>query len=90
MSHRLAIEIGRWSTIPISGDNGLCHFCSYDVLQMRHTLCWSVPYITPLQISFNHYFEKVVLGSPKSFFQLDQQVDDIGLYLTEATRLCHS
>ena len=51
LSHRLAIETGRWSTIPISRDNGLCYFCSYDVVEMRHTLCWSVPYITSLQIN---------------------------------------
>lgn len=24
-------------------------------LKMRHTLCWSVPHITPLKNSFNHY-----------------------------------
>jgi hypothetical protein len=29
-NHRLAIEIGPQSTTPISRDNTLCHFCSYD------------------------------------------------------------
>ena len=24
-------------------------------LKMRHTLCWNVPYITPLEESFHHY-----------------------------------
>ena len=32
--------------------------------------------------------EKVVLGSLKSFFQLDHQIK-ISLYLMEATTLCH-
>jgi hypothetical protein len=52
-------------------------------------MCWSVLYITSLEISFQSLFENVVLGSLKSLFQLDRQVD-ISLYLTEATVLCHS
>ena len=39
LNHRLAIEIGWSSTIPISRDNILCHFCSYNVVETRHTLC---------------------------------------------------
>ena len=31
-NHRLAIEIGQWSTIPISRDNVVCHFFSYNVI----------------------------------------------------------
>ena len=38
---------------------------------------------------FQSLFEKVVLGSLESFFQLDQQVD-ISFYLTKATALHHS
>ena len=53
--------------------------------KMRHTLCWNVPNITPLiQVSII-----IWQGSLKSSFHLDQQVD-IGLYLAEATTLCHS
>ena len=55
---------------------------------MRHT-CVGVRDITSLEISFNYYLEKVVLGNLKSFFQFDQQ-DDISLYLMEATALHHS
>ena len=40
-------------------------------------------------IKFQSLFEKVILGSLKSFFKLDQQVD-ISMYLMEATTLCHS
>ena len=28
-NHRLAIENGRWTSIPISRDTRLCYFCSY-------------------------------------------------------------
>ena len=58
-------------------------------LQMRHTLCWNIPYVIPLEISFHHYLKNVVLGSLKYVFQLDQQVD-ITLYLTKAIALHHS
>ena len=33
LNHRLAIESGRWSTIPISRDNILSHFFSYNVVE---------------------------------------------------------
>ena len=52
-NHRLATEIGQWSTIPISKDERLC--ANFDIktqLQLRHTLSWSVPSITPLDIGF--------------------------------------
>ena len=38
----------------------------------------------PIEDKFPPLFEKVVLGSLKSFFQLDHQVD-ASLYLMEAT-----
>ena len=52
-NHRLPINIGRWSTIPISRDERLC--ASFDVnawLQMSHTLCWSVLSTTPSDLGF--------------------------------------
>ena len=55
-------------------------------LKMRHTLCWSIPSSTPLEIGFVPLFTNVVLGSLKSFFQLDHHVD-ICLYLTSPTTL---
>lgn len=42
--HRLAIEIGRWPTIPLPRVNKLCHFSSLTTyLRMRHTLCSNTP-----------------------------------------------
>jgi hypothetical protein len=38
---------------------------------------------------FQSFFENVVLGRLKTFFQLDHWVD-VSLYFTEATALCHS
>ena len=52
-NHRLANEIEWWSTIPISRDNILCHVCSYNVVETRHTLYWSIPYITSLEMSLD-------------------------------------
>ena len=57
-------------------------------LKMKHILCWNVPYITPLKVSFPSLFENVVLRSLKSFFQSDHQVD-ISLYITRAPALHH-
>ena len=56
---------------------------------MRHTLCWSVPYINSLEISFIHYLKRQsILGRLKYLFQLDHQVH-ISLYLMKATALRH-
>ena len=33
LNHRLANEIGRWSTIPVSNGTKLCHFCSYNAVE---------------------------------------------------------
>ena len=32
-NHRINTKIGRWSTIAISRDNRLCHFCSFDAIE---------------------------------------------------------
>ena len=60
-SHRLAIEIGQCSTIPISMDNGLCDFCSHNVVGTYAHFCVEVP---PLYNStkdkFQSLFENVV------------------------------
>ena len=50
VNDKLAIEIGWCLTIPISRDNRLCHFCSYNAVENKHIVCWSVPYITPPKI----------------------------------------
>ena len=48
-----------------------------------------IGYVHPIKDKLPSLFENVVLGSLKSFFQLDFQVD-ISLYLTKATALHHS
>ena len=48
------------------------------------------PLYNPIRDKFQSLFEKAVLGSLKYFFQLDQQVDIISLYLAEASTLRHS
>ena len=58
-------------------------------LKMRHILCWNVPYMTLLEISFYHLLESIVPWSLKFFLQLHHQVD-ISIYLTEATAVHHS
>ena len=62
LKHILVIEIGQWTTIPISRDTRLCHFCSYDVVEMRHVSCWSVPYTTALEINFHCYLRMQFQG----------------------------
>jgi len=88
-NHRLAIETGRWSTIPISRDKRLCNFCSYNVVENEAHFVLECPLYSSIRDKFQSLFENIVLGSIKSFFQLDHQVD-ISLYLTEATALRHS
>jgi hypothetical protein len=33
LNHRLAIDIRRWMSIPISRDTRLCHFCSHNAVE---------------------------------------------------------
>ena len=47
------------------------------------------PLYNPIRDKFPSLLENLVLGSLKSFFQLDHQVD-ISFYLTETTTLRHS
>ena len=56
---------------------------------MRHTLCWNVPYTTPIIDKFQSLVEKVVLGCLKFFFGLDHRAD-FSLYRMKATTLHHS
>jgi hypothetical protein len=86
LNHRLAIETGRWSIIPISRDTGLCHFCSYNTVENEAHYVLECPLYDPIRDKFPSLFENVVLGSLNSFFQLDHQ-GDISLYLKEATAL---
>ena len=91
-NHRLAIETGWWTTIPISRDIRLCHFCSYNAIEHEAHCVLQCPLYNPIRDKFQSLFENVVSGSFKSFFQLDHQVD-INLHLMEAigaTAFCHS
>ena len=84
-NHRLTNEIGLISTIPISRNN---HFCISNLDESTHFVL-ECPLYGPISDKFQSLFEKVILGSLKFFFQLDQQVD-ISLYLMKATAFCHS
>ena len=72
-NHRLAIEIGQWLTIPISRDNRLCHFYSYNVVENETHFVLESPMYNSKRVKFQSAFDKVVLGSLKSFFQLDHK-----------------
>ena len=85
----LPLKIGRRSTLPTSRDNRLCHFCSYNKVENEVDFVSECPLFNPVRDHFSSLFENVVLGSLKSFFQLDQQVD-ISLYLMKATAFCTS
>lgn len=81
--------MGRWSTIPIiTRDNRLRHFYSCNVLKNETHFVLEYPLYNPLRDKFQSHSEKVV-GSLKSFFQLDHPID-ISLYLMEASTLCYS
>ena len=60
-------------------------------LKMKHTLCKSVPYTTPLEIHLYHYFRNVVLGEPQVLsFKWTIELTLASLYPTEATAFRHS
>ena len=85
-NHKLVINIGRWTTIPISRETTLCHFWSCNALENEaHFVMECHLYIRD---KFPSLFENVILGCLKSFFQLDHEVG-VSLFLTKATTLCH-
>ena len=86
-NHRCATEIGGRSTILISRDTRLCHFCFYNEVGNEAHFVLERPLHNPIRDKFPSLFENVVLGSLKSFIQMNHQVD-ISRYLTEATTLC--
>ena len=85
-NNRLAIENGQWSTIPISRDTRLCHIFYFNAVEIEARFMLECPLYEPIRDKFTSLFENVVLGSLKSFFQLDHQVD-ICLFLKKATAL---
>ena len=86
-NHRLVAKIGRWSTNPIFRDTRLCHFFSYNVIGNEAHFVLECPLHNPSRDKSPSLFENVVVGTLKSFIQLDHQVD-VSLYLTETTTLC--
>ena len=73
--HRLAIKTRRRSTITIFRDIRLCRFCSSNVVEKWHTFSWSVPLYSCVNDNFQSLLENTVARRPKSFFQLDHQLD---------------
>ena len=88
-NHKLAIEIGRWSTIHMYRGNKSCDSCSHDGNEKEAYFVLECPYMTPVKISFDQYLIMLYLGVSSLFFQLNRQVD-ISFYLIEANALCHS
>ena len=74
-NRRFVIEIRWWSTIPISRENKLCHFCSYNIVESEAHFVLECPLYDSIRGKFQSLFDNVVLGSLKPFFQLDHQVD---------------
>ena len=60
LNHRLAIETGRWTIIPISIQTGLCHFCSYNAIENEAHLVLECPLYNPIRDKFPSLFENVV------------------------------
>ena len=89
LNHRLVIETWQWMSIPICRDTRLCHFCSYGEIKNKAHFMLECPIYIPITHKFPSLSENAVLGSLKSFFQSDQQVN-ISLYLKEASTLRHS
>ena len=88
LNNRLAIEIGQCSTIPISSNNRLWHFFSYNVVESEAHIMLECPLYNPIRDKFQSLFEKIVLGNLEYLFQSEQV--DISLYLTKTTALHHS
>ena len=62
-NHRPALESRRWSTIPIFGDNRLCHFCTCNVVLDKAHFVLEYPSYNPIIGKFQSLFEKVGLRS---------------------------
>jgi hypothetical protein len=88
-NYRLAIEIGQWSSIPISRHTRLDHFFFYNAVENEAHFVLEYLLYNPIRDKFSSLFANVVPGSLKCSFQLDQLVS-ISLYLIKATALCHS
>ena len=87
LNHRLAIESDNgWLSMSLEILD-YATFANIMQFKMSQFSCWNIIH-DPIREKMPPLFGNVVLGSLKSFFQLDHQVD-ISLYLTEATALRH-
>lgn len=77
LNHKLAVEICRWSVIPIPRENKLCHFCTHNVTKNEtHFVLECHVYISNRDM-FPSLFQSVVF---KSISRLEHQIDS-SLYL---------
>lgn len=81
-NHRFAIEIGQCSTIHVSRDNRLCHFCSYTAIDNKTRFVWACSLCNPKREKYQSVPKNVLLRRFKHLCQLEHQVD-ISLYPTE-------
>ena len=57
---RLAIETGQWSIIPILRNYKLCHVSLTMLVKTRHTVGWSVPSTTPIEMVSFHVLDAIL------------------------------
>ena len=67
-NHRLAIEMGRWTTIPISRDDRLCHFGSFTIVIKEAHFVLECTLYSLIGDKFPSLIENAILGSLESFF----------------------
>ena len=61
LNYRLAIEIGRWLTIPIAKDTRKNHFCSYNAIENEANYVLKCTLYNPIRDKFPSLFENVIL-----------------------------
>jgi len=79
-NHSLAIEFGRWWSIPMSRENGLCHVCSHNVVETNTHFVLMCPLYNSIMDKFQSPFGIIASRSLKSCFQ-SYHFADINLYL---------
>jgi hypothetical protein len=67
LNHRLAIEIGQWTIIPIFRDTKRCHPFSYNAVENLAHFVLECPLYRSIRDKFPSQFENVILGSLKVF-----------------------
>lgn len=75
LNHRLAIETGQRSTIPIHEDNKLIHLCSYNVVENKAHFMAECPLYNSIRYRFHSLLQNEALDNLKSFFPLDHHIE---------------